>query len=97
MNKRIIFELSMPNNNSWNGKWSGEDRKYTVSKTLSKKDCELFIGKSYHYNFSDGWSACVVCRLPAPREKATNNFNGYSWMIESILLHNQIKKLNNGE
>ena len=93
MNKRIIFELSMPNNNSWNGKWSGEDRKYTISKTLSKKHYELFIGKSYHYNFGDGWSACVECRLPAPREKPTNNFNGYCWMIESILLHNQIKKL----
>lgn len=92
MSKRIIFELSMPNNNSWNGKWSGADNKYTVSKVLSKKDCELFIGKSYYYNFGDGWTACVKCRLPAPREKATNNFCGYQWMITSILLHNEIKK-----
>ena len=26
----VCFELSMPNVGSWNGKWSGEDRRYII-------------------------------------------------------------------
>lgn len=28
--KTLSFELTMPNKGSWNGKWSGEDRKYFI-------------------------------------------------------------------
>lgn len=87
---RMIFELSMPSNNSWNGKWSGEDRKYTVAKKVTdKKAAEL--QEYYSYNFGDGWVAGITIREAKPRERATNKFCGYEWMIDSILWHGEIR------
>lgn len=84
MRKRIIFELSMPSNNSWNGKWSGAGDTYTVAKTITdKKFSEL--KHRYTYSFGDGWVAAVSIREAAPREKVTGRFCGYGWMIDSIL------------
>lgn len=51
----IIFKLSMPHNNSWNGRWSGDEYVHIITKPdkLIPKDR---IGKSYYYNFGDvGW------------------------------------------
>ena len=84
MPKRVIFELSMPSNNSWNGKWSGEGAAYTVAKTLPAAKAEG-LKPRYTYSFGDGWVAAVRVREAAPREKATNRFCGYEWMIDSIL------------
>lgn len=89
MTKRIIFELSMPSNNSWNGKWSGEDNVYTVAKTLPE-DKSHALKRRYTYSFGDGWVAAVQTREAKPREKATNRFCGYEWMIDSILKRNAI-------
>lgn len=89
MKRRIIFELSMPSNNSWNGKWTGEGKKYTVARTLpGAKASEL--KPRYTYSFGDGWVAAVSIREAAPREKATDRFCGYEWMIASILSRNAI-------
>ena len=88
--KRIIFELSMPSNNSWNGKWSGADKKYTVAKNVTDKKADS-LDKHYYYNFGDGWTACVEVRQANKREKATNKFCGYEWMINSILSCGEIK------
>jgi hypothetical protein len=82
--RRIIFELSMPSNNSWNGKWSGEANTYTVAKSLPEKKFDE-LKPSYRYAFGDGWVAAVNVREARPREKATNRFCGYEWMIDSIL------------
>lgn len=90
MSTRVMFELSMPNVGSWNGKWSGEDDIYTVSKTLTKKNEDL-IGQDFYYNFGDGWGASVKVREARPREKATNRFCGYEWMIDSILANRKIE------
>lgn len=89
MTKRIIFELSMPSNNAWNGKWSGEDDTYTVAKKLPTKKFEE-LKPRYTYNFGDGWVAAVRVREAAPREKPTNKFCGYEWMIDSILTRGTI-------
>lgn len=35
--KIISFELTMPNRGSWNGKWSGEDRKYFIIRKFHEK------------------------------------------------------------
>ena len=88
---RLIAELTMPNNNSWNGKWSGEGNKYTkvFTTTDSKKNRE-FIG-NYYYNFGDGWAANVKIREATPREKVSNKFCGYDWMITSIKCHKDIR------
>ena len=87
---RLIFELSMPSNNSWNGKWSGEEQKYTVAKNVTDKKAAN-LKDYYTYNFGDGWIAGVSIREAKPRERATNKFCGYSWMIDSILAHNEIR------
>jgi len=90
MTKRLIFELSMPKNNSWNNKWSGEDNKYTVAKTVTEKT-HAKLKDYYTYSFGDGWVAGVTVRKAKVREKATNKFCGYNWMIDSILCHGEIR------
>lgn len=84
MTKRVIFELSMPSNNAWNGKWSGEGGDYTVAKRIAVAKFDS-LKPRYTYNFGDGWIAAVRVREAAPREKASNRFCGYEWMIDSIL------------
>ena len=96
----VVFLLTMPNNNSWNGKWTGADRLYAVVKNLgtSKKSAgraKVLVG-NYYYNFGDGWGANVECKIVDTKEAAkfrknTKGFCGYDWMIESILLCGQIK------
>lgn len=86
---KIIFELTMPNVGSWNGKFSGEKDIFTVSMNLPKKETEDIFG-NYYYNFGDGWGANVEARLPESREKVTNKFLGYDWMIDSIVKHRKI-------
>lgn len=89
MSKRVIFELSMPSNNSWNGKWSGKDSVYTVARDVPEAKFQGLKSR-YTYNFGDGWVAAVSIREAAPREKATNRFCGYDWMIDSILKRDAI-------
>lgn len=89
MGKRVIFELSMPSNNAWDGKWSGEGNTYTVAKTLPNAKFDG-LKRRYTYSFGDGWVAAVRVREAAPREKATNRFCGYEWMIDSILKRDAI-------
>lgn len=94
----IAFTLSMPNNNSWNGRWSGEDRVFVRVKSIrSTKTCEKLLAKSNHYyNFGDGWGANVnVCEVnrseAASLRKKSAGFCGYDWMIDSILTHGDIR------
>ena len=46
---RLIAELTMPRNNSWNGKWSHKENKYTVLFSNSKNMCK-YIG-NYRHDF----------------------------------------------
>ena len=87
---RLIAELSMPNRGSWNGQWSGQNNRYTKSITLGKKKAEELIG-NYSYCFGDGWRANVQIREPEYRERVTNQFCGYDWMITSIRLYGDIR------
>ena len=32
----LSFELSMPNNNAWNGKWTGEGTLYAIVKNFGR-------------------------------------------------------------
>jgi hypothetical protein len=88
----VIFELSFPSRNSWNGRWSGEDKKHTVSRKLSPDKEKEIAGRSFFYDFGDGWTACVSVRYRNIKEKATNNFLGYNWMISSIIHRGKIEK-----
>jgi hypothetical protein len=101
----ISFELTMPNVGSWNGKWTGSDRKYYVVKNVSKRYLEkqdyfkplLENGNdSWYYNFGDGWGASVSVELvdsktASKRRKLSKGFCGYEWMIQSIIYYGAIK------
>jgi len=93
----LSFKLSMPNNNSWDGKWSGEGRPYVLVQSISPKRAEPILEKGYyHYSFGDGWSAGIhvgeVTAAQARRlRKQSVGFCGYDWMIDSIKMHGEIR------
>lgn len=73
----LSFELTMPNRGSWNGKWTGEDRKYFVIKKFKDKSPEAkkakellhdavsnsFISRGFYYRWEDGWGANVQMEI----------------------------------
>lgn len=93
----------MPNVNSWNGKWTGADKKYyriegfTSSKNKERIH-ELLDGKtwnSWYYDFGDGWGASIKMEIveaaeARKRQKQSAGFCGYEWMITSILKYGKI-------
>jgi hypothetical protein len=98
MSKRIEFRLYMPGRNTWNGRWSGDEKNYAIVKKLSeKRSAELFRDvhtgdASWRYDFGDGWSALVKARvMPSGERKKSDGFCGYDWMVESILECGEIK------
>jgi hypothetical protein len=89
--KRVIFVLTMPGRNSWDGRWSGQDRPHNRVRTLrGQKIIELGLDDqacSWEHSFGDGWVARVSARVLAPGEKAPKSvgFAGYDWMIDNLL------------
>lgn len=100
----VVFILTMPNVGSWNGKWTGSDNLYCITRKLSKKKIEELLGKeesnSWYYNFGDGWGANVELRLVTSKKckemikKSKSNFQSYEWMVDSIIHHNEILNTN---
>lgn len=97
----IAFELSMPSNNSWNGKWSGEGRRYVrvlnvgTSKKARSKWQALIDHGYFTYAFGDGWMAAVSVRevdgqTVRQLRKISAGFCGYDWMIDSIRFYGDI-------
>ena len=41
--KTLSFELTMPNVGSWNGKWTGSDRKYFVIRKFDNKTADKIM------------------------------------------------------
>ena len=89
---RIEFKLTMPNRGSWNGKWSGEDRNYTRLREVNDEQGAQLDGRSWSYGWSDGWRAEVSARIVIAGEilKPSHGFQGYDWMIASILQYGKI-------
>lgn len=100
---KVSFELTMPNVGSWNGKWTGADRKYYIIKSFRAKFFKetiapLFDGNqwnSWYYNFGDGWGANVRAEIidaaeARKRQKLSKGFAGYDWMVDSIISHGSI-------
>ena len=92
---QIAYTLSMPRNNSWNGKWSGEDRVYAIVRTIrntqkaQSKAREIIAAGPYFYSWSDGWGAQINVREVTPVEarklrKQSVGFAGYDWMVNTI-------------
>jgi hypothetical protein len=96
----ICFELSMPSNNSWNGKWTGDGVFYARTRSFntkaSKEKAAAILAEEYFtYRFGDGWVARLSVREVTATEKRkidrkTKGFCGYDWMIDSILRDGEI-------
>lgn len=53
----------MPGCPSWNGKWSGEDRFYFVTRRVKDDIANTILQqRRYTYAWSDGWRAAVDVR-----------------------------------
>ncbi len=92
MMTRVEFKLSMPGRASWNGGWSGADRNYTLVRKVANPIAAKLNGRLWSYAWPDGWCAGVHARVipPGERLKKSDGFNGYGWMIESILQYGKI-------
>ena len=97
----LSFTLSMPNNNAWDGKWTGDSIFYArainfgKSKKAESRAQEILDEKYFHYNFGDGWAAGVTVKKVTSQEariirKNSKGFCGYDWMIDSIRDHGDI-------
>jgi hypothetical protein len=109
--KILSFELTMPNVGSWNGQWTGADRKYYVINSVSDKYLKskehfkklLEKGRdSWYYNFGDGWGANVSVQIidsieARKRRKLSKGFAGYDWMIDSSVYYGEILNSSQGK
>ena len=92
----LAFELSMPQNNTWNGKWSGENKTHVVTEQIDDPFAELICDRSpYKHDFGDGWTAQInVTRVTNLRAEQLNElsdgFHGYKWMVDSIISKRRI-------
>lgn len=100
----ISFQLTMPNAGSWNGRWSGEGKKYYVIENIStrylnsQEHFKLLLENnhdSWHYSWGDGWGANVTAEIidaseAKKRRKESAGFCGYEWMIKAIKYHGEI-------
>ena len=88
----LSFELSIPRNNSGNGKWSGEGECYAQIRSFRKNAPKFGY---YTYNFGDGWCAGITVREVTSScakllRKQSLGFCGYDWMIDSIVDYGEI-------
>ena len=89
---RMEFKLTMPGRNTWNGKWSGEDRNHTLLRDVDDAQVERIDGRSWFYSWPDGWCAEITARVVKEDEPlaTSHGFNGYDWMVTSILRYGKI-------
>jgi len=95
----LVFELTMANCPSWNGRWSGEDRGHYLFKNFmgakgGMRAAKLIADGPYRYQWDDGWAALISVREvdadEARRLRSRNaGFCGYDWMVETIVLYGQ--------
>ena len=93
-----VFILTMPNNNAWNGKWTGQGRLFCIVNKYKNKDPVLEnINKSdsHYYDFEDGWGALVkIKKIDAIEakvyKKQSCGFSSYSWMVKEIEQYGRI-------
>lgn len=94
----VCFTLTMPGNNSWDGRWSGDECLHAICRWVEdeEKARRLIEGSPYRYDFGDGWIACVTA-AQVTRSKAgviqrkSRGFAGYQWMVASLCEYGEIK------
>lgn len=100
---KVSFQLTMPNVGSWNGKWTGADKKYYIVRSYRGHEANRILGKffqegkkaGFRYDFGDGWSAAVTMEVVETKEgnkrkKISAGFCRYEWMVDEILKHGRI-------
>lgn len=89
---RVEFKLEMPSRHTWDGRWSGDVRNYTLVRNLDDEVAVQLDGQSWSYGWSDGWRAEVRARVIGDGEepKPSDGFHGYDWMVASILRYGKI-------
>jgi len=85
----IVFTLTMPNRGSWNGHWTGENELHAIVRTERNVPKDI-IGKSFEYNWDDGWTAKIEvekvdCKTANKIRKNSKGFCGYDWMVKSLI------------
>ena len=96
---RVLFTLSMPRNNSWNSRWSGDNLSYCISKVAFRYGKPVYPNLkegNYQYDFEDGCVANVNVKFVTPSEakaamKKSDGFCGYEWMCDEIMTLGGIK------
>jgi len=94
----ISFELSMPSNNAWNGRWSGDGQCYAIVKSYRRMPTTFKLGY-YDYNFGDGWRAAITVReitrgaAAKLRKQSQGHLCGYDWMVDDIVTYGRIRPL----
>lgn len=84
----VVFRLTMSGVNSWNGRWSGEDKNYTLTRYLSAETAAKVAGRSWTHAFGDGWVAKVEATALAEGDYVkSDGFCGYDWMVANIIRH----------
>lgn len=93
------FVLTMPSNNAWNGRWSGDGKNYEVTRELALDVADRILGEpgadpvSWSHDFGDGWRAQVTGRRidDCATLKQSEGFAGFDWMVDSIIEHGSIR------
>ena len=93
MNKqtRVIFEIDI-------SRWPlrtreyMNGRKFTVARMVGKKALETIgmLDKDktrFGYSWGDSFCIGIEVRKAKPRERVSNDFLGYEWMIKNIINH----------
>jgi hypothetical protein len=97
----VVFTLTMPQRNTWNGKWSGDNDLYAVVKKFTKKHKKtvdsIISRKSYSHSWEDGWTALIKTQLVTAVEaknikKKSKGFCGYEWMINNIIKYGSTRE-----
>lgn len=97
----LCFELTMPSNNSWNGKWTGDVKKHYEFRhfaQLENPGIKSLSGQNFRYDFGDGWAASIHVDIvdgteERKRQKVNDGFCGYGWMVDEIVKDGRIKTL----
>lgn len=89
---QVVFLLSMPKNNSANGRWTGDEKVHAIILPKSKVgSVEGIMNMApYNYDFGDGWVAQIDVKFlnayeAAEIKKNNDGFCGYDWMVKSII------------
>ena len=98
----LIFSLYMLRRPTYDNLWSGDDMKFVVAKSFTKKEFEKLpdiVGKFHKYCFDNGLVACVDVKLVRSAKerdaelKGSVGFRQFYWMVESLLEYGEIKKI----